>query len=233
MKVFKPMTGEQLAKIRSLKDGDWYWIGRRVLRLYGRRLGASGIAVYNTLACFADSRTQSCFPTRKAMARILGVSRRTITRKIKLLEELGLVRIEKARSSFRYFLLRLPAEVTKEAPGGDKKDTSEATPGRINNNQLTIINNNTAADKNIFASKGLQPGSKERLLALDLAKALDDRRGLKIYLSYARRYPEPLLRKILGEVEEVPEEKIKKGRAALFHYLIRKHAQKTAQNFRN
>jgi biotin operon repressor len=108
------MSTNEKIEIRNLKDCDWYWIGRKVLRLHGRRLGTSGIAVYNALACFADSKTQSCFPTRRVIAQMLGVSRRTVSRKIKLLEELGMVRVEKARSSYRYLLLKLPAEVTEE-----------------------------------------------------------------------------------------------------------------------
>jgi len=212
--------------VRDLRDGDWYWVGRKVLRLYGRRLGTSGLAVYNALACFADSETQRCFPTRKVIAQILGVSRRTVTRKIKLLEELGLVGVEKARSSYHYLLLELPAEVTGETPGGDKENTPEATAGNTNNNQLSRnINNIDNEDKNFKASKGFRPRSRKELLALDLAEGLNDRQGLSLYLSYAGKYPEPLLRRILSEVKEIPLPKIRKGRAALFNYLLKKYAQ--------
>lgn len=224
----EPITHNQPVKTRNLKDGGWYWIDQKVLRLYTRRLGATGIAVYNALACFADSKTQRCFPTRKAIAQILGVSRRTVTRKIRLLEELGLVRIEKSRSTDRYLLLGLSAGVTEKTPGDDKRDASQVTLEHTNNNQLTKINNNTNDDKYLIASEEFSPKSREELLALDLAEALNNRQGLKIYLSYARKFPEPLLRRTLGEVKEVPDERIKKGRAALFHYLIRKHVQKTA-----
>ena len=228
LKAKEYMIHDQSSKARDLKDGDWYWIDRKVLRLYARRLGASGIAVYNALAYFADSKTQSCYPARKTIARILGVSRRTVTRKIKLLDELGLVRIEKARSSFRYLLLGFSEGVTKKTPGGDKRDVSQVTPGRTNNNQLSKVNNNNMDDdKNFKVFEEFSPKSREELLALDLAEVLNDKRGLNVYLSYAKRYPEPLLRRALGEVKEVPDGKIKKGRAALFHYLIRKHVQKT------
>jgi DNA-binding MarR family transcriptional regulator len=226
------MTDDQTAKVRNLRDGGWYWIDSKVLRLYGRRLGTSGIAIYNALACFADSKTQKCFPTRKALAQILGMSRRTVTRKIKLLEEFGLVRVDKARSSYRYLLLKLPAEAIEETRGGDKKDTSKATAGNTNNNQLSRSINNIDIEDKYFPSayKSFRPDTREKLLALDLAQALDDRRNLLFYISCARRYPESSLRRVLGEVKEIPQESIKKGRAALFNYLVQKYAKEQRHN---
>lgn len=70
---------------------------------------------------------------------------------------------------------------------------------------------------------GFVPRTREELLALDLAVGLNDRDGLPLYLSYARRHPEPLLRKVLGEVKEVPHAKIKKSRGALFNHIIQQH----------
>jgi hypothetical protein len=70
-------------------------------------------------------------------------------------------------------------------------------------------------------------------LALDIARELNDLKSLPLYLSYAKKYPETLLRKYLGEVKEIPIKKIKKGRAALFNYLIKKYAQETSKNHRD
>jgi len=80
------MTKKEKNKVRDLRDGKWYWINRDVLYIYGRKLRASGIAVYNALVSFANPKTQSCFPTQKALAEITGSSRRTVLRKIKLLK---------------------------------------------------------------------------------------------------------------------------------------------------
>ena len=77
-----------------------------------------------------------------------------------------------------------------------------------------------------------RPGTRLELLALDLATALNDRKSLPVYLSYARKYPESFLRRILGEVKEIPAGKIKKSRAALFGYLVKKYAQESNQNHR-
>ncbi len=65
---------------------------------------------------------------------------------------------------------------------------------------------------------------RERHIAYDLAKSLNDLQSFALYLSYARKYPEPFLRKILALVLEIPPEKINKSRGALFNYLIQKHA---------
>jgi len=62
-------------------------------------------------------------------------------------------------------------------------------------------------------------------LALDLAEALNDRKGLALYISYARRFPESVLRRALGEAKEIPIEQIKRSRAALFNHLIQRYAQ--------
>ena len=67
--------------------------------------------------------------------------------------------------------------------------------------------------------------TREELLAYDLAEALHDLRGFPLYLSYARKYPESLLRETVGRVKEVPASKIKTSRGALFNFLIQHHAK--------
>jgi len=95
-----------------------------------------------------------------------------------------------------------------------------------NNNKLTRnINNNVNRNFLNFSFKGREPKTKEELLALDLAEELNDYKSLPFYLYCARKYPEPVIRRILGEVKETPSEKIKKNKVALFNYLIKKYAQ--------
>ncbi|MBI1912114.1 MAG: hypothetical protein HYS21_08940 [Deltaproteobacteria bacterium] len=71
-----------------------------------------------------------------------------------------------------------------------------------------------------------KPRTQKELLAMDLAEALNDHKNLPLYVSYCKRYPEQLLRRVLGEVKELPREKIKKSRGALFNYLVQKYANK-------
>ena len=93
------------------------------------------------------------------------------------------------------------------------------------------MENKDLSNRNDF--KDFRPRTREELLALDLASALSDTKGLRLYLSYAKRYPESLLRKVLGEVKEIPEERIRKSRAALFNHIVRKHAKETSNNHRD
>jgi len=220
-------------EIRSTKKGNWYWIDKKILHQYGKRLRPSGIAVYNALASFSNSETQSCFPTQKTMAELIGVSRRTIIRKIKLLKELVLIRVEKKKGRCHYQLLKLKARVTSDRQRCDKKDISDATQGNINKNYLTRINNKNIDLKKFSNPEEFRPKTREQLLAFDIAIELNDLKALPLYLSYVKKYPESLLRKILGEVKEIPLKKIKKSRGALFNYLIKKYAQKVSKNHRN
>ena len=216
-----------LKRERRIYSGEWFWLHKAILSKYIRKLGASGFLVYSTLAFFADSRTQSCFPTQKILAELTGLSRRTIMRKLKLLEGLGLIRKEKKKGRCIYWLLE--PDGTGVSQPCDRSDTSNVSGGHTNNNYLTKINNNNnSAVKNFFrlrASKETKPKTKEELLALDIAQALEDKEHFPLYLSYAKRYPEGFLRGILSEVMEISSQKLKKGRAALFNYLVQKHAK--------
>jgi hypothetical protein len=82
----------------------------------------------------------------------------------------------------------------------------------------------TAPDDQFF------PKTREELLALDLAQGLDDRQGLPLYLSYARRYPEGELRAIMGSVKEIPAERIRRSRGALFNHLVKQRYAKQSQD---
>jgi hypothetical protein len=114
---------------------------------------------------------------------------------------------------------------------------SDVSPVNTNNNKITrIINKNVNGDKEISEPKfhkKMKPQTKEELLALDIAKGLNDFESYRFYLSLARRYPASLLRKLLGEVKETPQNKIKKSRAALFNHLIKHYASENHKNHRH
>lgn len=71
---------------------------------------------------------------------------------------------------------------------------------------------------------------RERHIAYELANSLKDHQSFPLYLSYAQKYPEQFLRKILAAVLEVPPEKISKTRGALFNYLIQKYGPNLAHH---
>lgn len=102
---------------RNLSNGDWYWISRPVLLSHGRALKPSGMAVYNVLASFANSRTQGCFPTHRTIAKIAGTSKRTVGEKIRQLEKLNLIRRERQEGQSICYLLEC-RQRKKESPEG-------------------------------------------------------------------------------------------------------------------
>lgn len=57
-------------------------------------------------------------------------------------------------------------------------------------------------------------------LANEIADTLKDRDSITMHLQYVRKYQEEFLRKILNKVMSLPENKIRKSRAALYTFLI-------------
>ena len=77
--------------------------------------------------------------------------------------------------------------------------------------------------------KNFEPESKEELLAIDVATALNDIDNLAFYISYSKKYPENLIRRTLAQVKDIPDSKIKKSRGALFNYLIQKYGRENSK----
>lgn len=135
------MPNDNKSEIRDLRNGGWYWISRQIVNQYGKILRASGLAVYNVLASFANSNTQTCFPTQRSIAEHLGLSIRTVNRKIRLLKDFRLIKVKNIRGRCFYTLLKV--DTPKEIRPYDKRDTRDRTPGKSNNNKLIkIINKN-------------------------------------------------------------------------------------------
>jgi len=205
---------------------------KAILRSYGRKLKPSGIAVYNGLALFSNSKTQTCFPTQKSLASLTGLSRRTVARKITLLEKSGLISVEKAKGRLIYRLLEPDKKgCAVLTQGCDKKCIRNVTPVRINKKKLTRINNNVNVIKNFsgfYSFKGTVPATREELLALDLARGLDDLKNLPLYFYYAKKFPEFVLRRTLGEIKELSPDEIKKSKGALFTHLLKRYERREA-----
>jgi len=124
-------------------------------------------------------------------------------------------------------LRMLPAETEMFTVGNQ-----DVAQGNTNNNKEQNIDNNTfvSVKKSYTSIKlaydGTNPESREELLANDLSEALDDQSHYALYLSYAKEYPEPFLRRVLAETRMTPDKKIRKSRAALFKYLLYHYAGK-------
>jgi biotin operon repressor len=217
------MSNEQNSEVRNFNDGEWCWINKSVIQEYTPKVGPIGITVYCFLASMVDSE-QKCFPSQKYIAEKLGCSRATVSRTLKRLESNGLIRIEKRnRYHCAYQLSRVSnTDETQMSHTGN----SDLHQSYTNDNYLIRNINDIDIEKSLNEQgKEFTPRTRAELLALDLADALNDRKALALYLSYSRRFPESLLRKALGEAKEMPEEQIRKSRAALFNHLVRKYVK--------
>ena len=225
--------------VRDLRHGEWFWIDKVIVKEYAKKIGAVGIVVYTFLAAYTDKK-QSCFPSQKYIADHIGYSRATVNKAVKKLEEHKLVKkVKKDRHYCEYLLLEIPkckAEETEVSTTGNSGVKQRNT----NKNYITRNNNNVNGFKKILYSKPPdnlkegKPKTREECLALDLAESLYDKKSLGVYLNYAKKYPESLLRDTLSEVKEMAlDDQIKKSRAALFTHLLKKHVQETANNTGN
>ena len=221
-------------RTRNIKDGPWYWIHKAVIRNHAVDIRAVSVAVYNCLAAMADKK-QECFPSQQYIARTIGYSRATVNRALKVLIKHGLIAIRKKGQYRRVYRLLAVSCNTGETqmlhrcnPGVKKFDT--------NKNQITKINNDNIVSVKKFDisllknSEGKEPKTRTEILATDIAAALKDQDHLYRYLALANRYPEHVLRQLLSEAKQVPDSRIKKSRAALFNYLLKKHVQETSHD---
>ena len=219
-------------EVRNLKDGDWYWIQRAVIQDYASKIGSTAIAVYNFLAAMANNK-QSCFPSQKYIAEKIGYSRSTVNRSIQLLEEHSLIgKAKRSRYHCVYHLLKVRSSADRtQMP---KRENSDVPAPDTNDNTIKrIINNSDIGFKYSNSPyRNFQPKTREELLALDLATALNDLKALPLYISYSKKYPEHLLRRIASEVKDIPDNKIKKGRGALFNHIVQKYGQKKSDHSR-
>jgi len=67
-------------EVRDLRNGEWYWIHKWVIKEYGREIKPNGIAVYNVLSGFSNNKTQKAWPSLSAIGDLIGVSRDTAKR---------------------------------------------------------------------------------------------------------------------------------------------------------
>ena len=81
-------------RLDASADGGWYWIDRDILQNCARVIGAIGLAVYNVLASMADSN-QECYPSQQRIGDLLGYSRATVNKALKVLEGQGLITVSR------------------------------------------------------------------------------------------------------------------------------------------
>lgn len=203
-----------------MDGGQWYWIPKALIQNHALKIGPIGIAVYNVLASMADNN-QECFPSQRYIANRLGYSRATINKALKALKDQGLISVKKKNPYNLSYQLIEPRCQPQETEMSTRRN-QDVKQRNTNNNQLTRINNNIVWKKKLLRyagppkTKGYQSQTREELVASDIASGLKDSANIQHFIDLAKKYPESLLRRALSEVREVPDNKIKKSRTALF-----------------
>ncbi len=119
--------GNEKIEIRDLRDGNFLWIDKAALRLISENAGTMAVAVYSWLCYYANFKAQDCFPSITTLAYHCGVSRRTIMRAVKQLEQMKAVLIERKKGKPNiYKLLNIPRTQSYPQVGSDIDVTSDA-----------------------------------------------------------------------------------------------------------
>lgn len=84
-------------KVRDFRNKQFFMIDDAYLNGYARHLGVSASMVYICLCRHAD-KEQVAFPSQESIANKLGIKKRTVLEKIKLLRKWGLVEVKQTRN---------------------------------------------------------------------------------------------------------------------------------------
>ena len=97
---------DEKAKVRDLRNGDWFWISKVILDEYGSQIQPIGIAIYCCLAEYANQEG-FCFPSHKTIADKIGSSISSVQRGIRQMIKLGLISKKRQRLHNVYYLLKI------------------------------------------------------------------------------------------------------------------------------
>lgn len=238
--VWKGLVMDREAKhYRAMKNAIWLYL---YLLLNANR--RTGVLMRKTETVRKDMGM-----TRDTMLRWLNILRsggyietintgRSLTIQVtrwKALAGVGKTQLQKSEmSNFRSGKYPTPRQAPARAiPLGIEAVPGLAAAANETKIQINIIND----PRDGTANTPIEPGFarigasvQRELLAQELAKELSDAAGINLYRSYAGKYPEWLLRRVLAEVTALPPERITKGRGALFNYLVQHYAKGVTEN---
>ena len=145
--------------VRDRRNGDWYWIHRRVLTEYGPKVGAGGIAIYSILASCANHIKQNCWPSIRSMAKMLDCSPYLIKEKTKVLEKYKLVKVlrRKGQKGNIYILLKLNVSTSDTFKGNVSMDDTNVSMDDPRMCQPPTQNKNKEQEYRIRREKKVKP----------------------------------------------------------------------------
>ncbi len=135
-------------EFRSIEDGEWYWIPRRVFEDYASKIGVVGLALYNAYSSYARNKGVA-FPSLRTLAEKLGISTKTIIKYNKILEANGLIRIERGkgkRGSNLVALLKV-GDVNEGKLGGESSSVRDVKEVQTKENKFKKIKKEKIKEK--------------------------------------------------------------------------------------
>jgi len=193
-------VSEECVDIRDLRDGGFLWLDKEALDLVSRETGNIGVVVYSWLCYYANSKAQDCFPSVTTLSKRSHISRRTVMRHLKRLEELGLISIQRIKGKSNiYRLLDVEKPVDKTGDTDVTSDTAGTgvvsvvspplvTPGTLEQELIEQdLYNKTSVFESFFCGKLPFPEpSQEDIKALEelFKKFLGEVNLLKFILGY-------------------------------------------------
>jgi len=249
---FKKQIEGKLVSIEIQKEYDIFkrsWEDRIFVKLYIeartsgllRKISDRDWKTLCVLATFMDSEGR-CYPSQKAIARALGVSRQMANERIQSLVKFRF----KEWDNNQYRILPISNLKVFGGPGEkgqtNKEEKSMSSfldtgpmsripdTGKLDTNYNHTLNNNQLNNVNedAFYKKKRRTQQKE-LLSQDIANRLADDHSLGFYRKVVDRVPENLIYQALSEVKDTYlMGRVKKSRGALFNKIIQEKAIKNS-----
>lgn len=68
--------------------------------------------------------------------------------------------------------------------------------------------------------------TEDEILAREIADALDDEKNKKLFVKFCEEYTHESLIELMRQVKNIPDEKIRKSKGALFTFLVKQDAKR-------
>jgi hypothetical protein len=88
-----------MAQIVVLKRAHFFSLDNDIIDVHAKTIGAIGVAIYTTLARYANRKTGQCWPSVERLARTLDLARSTVKVYLRKLEDAGLVDIQERQDA--------------------------------------------------------------------------------------------------------------------------------------
>jgi len=212
-------------EIRKIHAGTWYWVSKSIIREYTAELGFIPVGVYHFLASMVN-KSQKCFPSQNYIAKQLGCSRTSVQKALQILHKKHLIEIHRIPKNRREYQLLSVSSASQNIKMIKRRSCTVQEMVTNNTNTTNRKNDIVSVQSMDIHNKKINPATsntKEELIAYDIVRELGEPNNFPLFLSYARKYPERILREALSAVKQTPNNKIRKSRGAFFIYLLKKH----------